>query len=738
MTAESTPSPEPSLKPRWLDELRPEKPFATLSAGIISGAITTIFTISLVGLIFTGPLRPHVPLGVGWFLVGAVVMGLWVALTSSFAGNIATPQGKPAVILTLASGALAASVQADQQLSTVFMLMVSTALLTGLSLYLLGQFQLGNLTRFIPYPVIGGFQVGTGWLILVGAFSVLTGHRLSLESLPTLVGSDLLWRWLPAMIYALFMIVVLRYKPHFMSLLLLILSGIALFYLGVWFSGASLEQLRADKWLLGPFPRGSLWQAPDLAKVDWTALSKQAPTMMVAVLLVATDVLLVSVAIEITTSQRLDLDQELKSTGLGNIVTGLVGGMTGFSALSLVLLNDKVGASNRLTAVVSALVCGLFLLWGIPLLDYFPVIVLGSLLLFFGFAFMKDWVWDGWSRLSLVDTLMIYAIWILVAFIGFLPGVGAGLLMAMVIFIVNYSRTKVIKLELSGAELRSNRERSSEESQLLDQHGAATRVFKLQGYVFFGTANNLLERTRALFEAPEPPPRTIILDFRAITGIDSSATASFRQMVQQSKSQGTKLLFASVPDAVTQILDGEDLRRETQEAVGDRPQLDHCLEWCENQILASEQLTGTPRSYDTTLAEIFSEDAGQAFKDALERREFARGELLFGEGDPAESLLFIESGQIAASVTNALGEAERIRSFGAGAIVGEMGLYTQDPRSASLTATEPAVVHLLTRVALDKIEREQPQVALAFHRAIARILAGRLGQANNTLKFLLR
>ncbi|MDF1667607.1 MAG: SulP family inorganic anion transporter, partial [Planctomycetota bacterium] len=301
-------APQPS-KPSIFTELQPKNVFASISAGFISGMITTIFTISLVGLIFSGGLTEYIPLGVGWFLAGAVVLGLWNALASSYSGNISSPQGKPAVVLALSASAIAAVVSPEQVLATICMLMVVTSLLTGLSLYVLGHFRLGNLTRFLPYPVIGGFQVGTGWLIIVGAFSVLTGQKLSIENLEALISGAMIWRWLPALIFSIVMLVVMRYRAHFLTLSSMLLGGVLLFHLVVWSQGQALDELRATGWLLGPFPSGSLWQFPAFTGIDWGAISSQTPTIMIAVFLIASDVLLVSVAIEISTYQRLDLDQ---------------------------------------------------------------------------------------------------------------------------------------------------------------------------------------------------------------------------------------------------------------------------------------------------------------------------------------------------------------------------------------------------------------------------------------------
>ncbi len=66
----------------------------------------------------------------------------------------------------------------DVFLTVVAATMVVTLLLTGVTFALLGVFRLGNLVRFVPYPVVGGFLAGTGWLLFKGGIDVAAGVQL--------------------------------------------------------------------------------------------------------------------------------------------------------------------------------------------------------------------------------------------------------------------------------------------------------------------------------------------------------------------------------------------------------------------------------------------------------------------------------------------------------------------------------------------------------------------------------
>jgi len=63
------------------------------------------------------------------------------------------------------------SVAAEATIIAAFMI---TTMITGLFLLLLGRLKLGNLVRYIPYPVSGGFFAGIGYIFVEGGITVAT------------------------------------------------------------------------------------------------------------------------------------------------------------------------------------------------------------------------------------------------------------------------------------------------------------------------------------------------------------------------------------------------------------------------------------------------------------------------------------------------------------------------------------------------------------------------------------
>jgi SulP family sulfate permease len=79
----------------------------------------------------------------------------------------------------------------------------------------------------------------------------------------------------------------------------------------------------------------------------------------------------------------------------------------------------------------------------------------------------------------------------------------------------------------------------------------------------------------------------------------------------------------------------------------------------------------------------------------------------------------------------------RLRTIGPGTVVGEVTLYLGTPRTASVIAETSSRMHRLSREAMGRMEREDPELASAVHRMFARLLAQRLADTLREIEALL-
>ena len=331
---------------------------------------------------------------------------------------------------------------------------------------------------------------------------------------------------------------------------------------------------------------------------------------------------------------------------------------------------------------------------------------------------------------------MIPLILLIIATVGFIEGVLAGLLAALLLFVLNYSRTQVVRYALSGAQAKSTVERDLDDERFLREQGAQLYLLTLRGYLFFGTATQLISRVRHRAQDPNMAPlRFVLIDFDEVTGIDSSATYAFNRMALMARQQGFVILLTGLAPGLQHRL---HVRQgpEDPDHVRSFVDRDRGLEWYENQLLEKQ---GGGRSRVTKsilqhIADRFRDPAKvRALVSRLSEISFPQGHELIRQGEEAGDLYLLEEGEVSVYLRSSDGDTIRIRRTGAGTVLGELGFYLGKPRSASVVADCPGKVYRLTAAALETMEAEQPDVAAALHRFIAGLLAERLLQASQTL-----
>jgi SulP family sulfate permease len=725
---------------------KPVRILPGLVAGAISGTLIVTFGISLAALIFTGSLAHHVPAGIGVLLFSSFLIGGVVALRSSYKPVISAPQENTSVILALMATAIGQKLPAGvDALPTILASFALASIGTGTLFAILGTLRLGKIVRYIPYPVIGGFLGGTGWLLVQGALSVLTGVTITADNAQLLLAPGAAATWAPGVAFGVVITAVLRRKQHFLLLPGLLAGGVALFYAILAVAGVSVAAAESRGYLLGPFPQGGLWppfHAEALGRIDWVVLRSTAGSIAALTVLAAISILLNASGLELATDEEIDLDRELRATALANLLSGALGGVMGYLSLSESTLNYKIGARTRLPGLISAGLSLLTLVAGAAAVSYFPKPILGGLLLFLGLSFLLETVYDAWFRLPLIEYALVLAILFAVVTQGFLAGIGAGLVISAVLFAGSYARIQVVKHAIRGSMLRSKASRTAAKETLLKHRGGQIHVLQLQGYIFFGTAYDLLKDVQQrLLALGADKARFVVLDFHHVDGLDSSAVVAFTRMRKLAAAEAATLAFTELPRSVSRQLErggcldraalappAAHLPRAERPAAAVFEDLDRGLEWCENQLLGAAQPD-----------EIAPESEG-ALVDRLgrylERIEAPEGYDLYRRGDTSHDLILIESGEVVAWIEVEEGRSKRLRTMGAGSVVGEAGLYLGQPRSASVRTTRPSVLHRLTAEALRRMTREAPELAAALHHYVARLLAERVVETTSTAQML--
>lgn len=325
-----------------------------ISAGLVIGVLVVFMQISLAALIFSGELSRYFGSGIGIMLLGAFITVSVTTLLSCFNTSINIPQDVPAAMLAVIAATIvtqSGGTASFETFATVVVVMGTSTILTGFLLWWFDQFNPGRLVRYLPYPVIGGFMAGTGWLLFTGGFSVLNDGGIN----TALFSAESMLLWCPALLLAVVMLLATRLSTHPLAMPMIVLVALVLFYSVVAVVNGGLingVQTAMDSgWLLSPLPEGDLWRLVTVEVIknaDWNQVVGNSVRMLTIYLISTTSLLLDCSELEITTKTDIDLNRELKTVGLSNMASGVTGCSASHHMLSLSTLNHRLGATNRL------------------------------------------------------------------------------------------------------------------------------------------------------------------------------------------------------------------------------------------------------------------------------------------------------------------------------------------------------------------------------------------------------
>jgi SulP family sulfate permease len=706
-----------------------------IAGGVVAASLTVAFSLSYAALMFAGDLTVHLPTGMDMALTTSAVTAIVVALlgTIPFAitGADSATVAPMATMLATIAALLPAGLSADAQAATLFASLTLASAITGLGLFALGQARAAVVVRYVPFPLVAGFMAANGWLIVGAAVHLATDVPFRLAEIHRLGGPEAWPKFAAMAAFAALLTAVMARTRHFLALPLLLALGIGLAHAGFAWLGLAPAAARGAGWLFADMPQATHW-APWLpaawTAVQWSVLVDVAPEMVAVLTVGALAVLMSASSLEVAAGCDSDLNQELRAQGQATLASAALGGFAGSVSLSRSLVNRAAGGTGRLSAVVCGLCAGLGLLYGAQLISLLPKLVLAGLLAFAGVQLLWNWLFVVRSKLQWSEYLTILAILVVVARYGYATGIGLGILAGCVTFAVRYARTPIVKHHMSLAERRSRVDRSTDASVALSRLGATVPILQLQGFLFFGSAHGLQQRVKALL----PGARAVILDFKLVSGLDSSTAFSFQKMLLAARAADVTLVFAGLNDSCRAELARAGIIA-VDGAAEHQGDLDQALEHYE-ELLLVEGRGGTEGRADFAgwlAGEVGSREAARALATMADRVELQPGDALCRQGEPTDALLFIDRGRVNVILETEDGRRVRLRVIDGRTVLGEMGFFMNAPRSATVLAESATVVYRLSREAHARLLAEVPEAAQALTAFVIRLLAERLKIANN-------
>jgi MFS superfamily sulfate permease-like transporter len=635
-----------------------------------------------------------------------------------------------------------------QTLTVLFLLI----LLAGVFQALFGALGVGTLIKYIPAPVMAGFQNAVALLILVAQIGTLTGvpAGLSPAQLGAYLGAVQPLGLAIGLGTALVIWRMRRWSARVPPVIAGLVAGTGAYH--------ALDVLGYRSGLggvVGPMPQAiptPIYLAGFLSLPDQPELWPVLPALVGAAVSLAVvsslDLLLCAKTLDGVTGRKAAGSQELLRLGLANAVAAPFGSLLSGINLGSSTANHRAGGRSALSALVAALAVLAAALFAGPLIARLPRVVIAGTLVMVAFELADRWSirlfrdlllrrTADW-RMPAVDLIVVALVATVTIALNLMAAVAVGVVLAVASFLLRMSRS-VVRRSYRGDVVRSHRTRAPALMDALTREGRRIVVFELDGPLFFGTAEDLANRVESILREEV---LVVILDLRRVNDVDSTGGRIVAQVADRVRRERKHLLL-SHPEAhprVARALRGFGVHA----AVGRAavfPDTDAALEHAEDLLIEALRVQAAEGDelpvHRLPAFEGLTAEECAVVEGLLLRRRYQVGEGVIKEGNQDRSLFLIAKGT--ASVRIDLGgpnRSKRLATFSPGTVFGEVALLDKQPRSATVTADDELVCYELSEEGFDTLTRTYPRIAIHLLMNIGAELSRRLRRSTATVSQL--
>ena len=417
-------------------------------------------------------------------------------------------------------------------------LILATAM-SGVLLFLMGLFRLGNLIRFIPVAVVIGFTNGIAVLIMLSQIKDLLGMKVASMPADFFGILNTLWENLHSSDLVSFLLALAslslligwmrlskrlagsRYGWASMVPGTIIALGFATTV--TWLLNLPVETIGSK---FGGIPAtlpGFAWP-----EFSWdSARFLLMPTLTLA-LLGAIESLLCARIADGMIGDRHNPNQELMAQGVANFVTPFFGGMPATGTIARTVTNIQSGGTTPISGMVHAITLLGLVMVAAPLAGHIPLAALAAILMFVAWNMGE---WREFVRLRqyrMPYRITLLAVFCLTVVFDLTVAVEVGLIAACLTFIYRISSlsrcegvTRVEQPGLAGFEHQ-------------------VQAWRLYGALFFG-AVQLVEAIEDKISTP-----TVVLDLKNVIYIDSSGADALMSLIETCRKKEVRLIVCGL------------------------------------------------------------------------------------------------------------------------------------------------------------------------------------------------
>jgi SulP family sulfate permease len=462
-------------------------------------------------------------------LWGAVLVGFFAALFGGTPTLISEPTGPMTVVMTAVIANLTAS-NPENGMAMAF----TVVMMAGVFQIIFGTLRLGKYVTMMPYTVISGFMSGIGIILVNLQLAPFLGQPSPGGGVVGTLGAvpDLLSNIQPAetalavLAVAIIWLMPSKLKRIVPPQLVALIVGTVVSL--VVFNGVAIRRI-------GEIPMGfPAMQVPTFSPDQLQLMLVDAAVLG---MLGCIDALLTSVVADSLTRTEHDSNKELIGQGLGNVMSGLFGGIAGAGATMGTVVNIQSGGRTALSGLTRAGVLLVVILGAANLAATIPLAVLAGIAFKVGIDIID---WDFLKRahkVSVKGAVIMYGVILLTVLVDLIAAVGIGVFVANILTIERMSMLQSKSVQaITDADdaIRLN----SDEKRWLDEANGRVLLFQLSGPMIFGVAKAISREHNAIGDCD-----TIVFDLGDVPHMGVTAALALENAIEEAVEKGRQVLI---------------------------------------------------------------------------------------------------------------------------------------------------------------------------------------------------
>lgn len=419
--------------------------------------------------------------------------------------------------------------------------LILSTFMAGVIMILMGILKLGNMIKFIPYPITTGFTSGIAVTIFSSQVKDFFGLKTSelpaefLDKWEVLVNSIDTIDFTTTIIGIIALLIIIlwpkinRKIPG--ALIALIVTSLMVYFLklDVPTIGSKFGELSSS------LPKFSL---PSITKDNLILLLGPAFTIA---MLGSIESLLSAVVADGMIGAKHRSNTELIAQGIANIGSSLFGGIPATGAIARTVANIKNGGRTPIAGIVHAITLLLIMLLFMPLAKVIPLTSLSAVLIIVAYN-MSDWrEFKELLKSPKSDILVLLVTFLVTVLIDLVKAIEIGLILSSFLFMkrmADVSSVNLRTMDASEEDEDSNYNFNDNKFVL----AANTQIYEINGPFFFGAADKFIEATGTFADKTE----VLIIRMRNVPSMDATAVHAFKRLVKTCESKKIKLLVSEV------------------------------------------------------------------------------------------------------------------------------------------------------------------------------------------------